>query len=193
VITMVIQSLIKVSKGQENSRNLLGLFVLISLGLQGLLLVGWFAGLILTSTIASKPAPSLVQLANGEGIVVAPLGNKERTPAVIQTFVRDSLATLFTWTGYLPNSEAHRPQLDPGVVVNTTFTPRTTEETTGEFLPETIGSSGNRHRKVTTAAWKGSFTLSADFRNPFLAKLAQITPQSVFEGKLDLIFLPLNR
>lgn len=65
--------------------------------LQGVNLLGLFFLSFAVTTLAKRPLPSLVQLTNGEVINVAPVGNRERSRAVLQRFVVETLTNLMTW------------------------------------------------------------------------------------------------
>jgi hypothetical protein len=124
------------------------------------------------SELRRKEVPSLVQLDSGRAIAVAPLGRRERTPAVVQRFATDSMAMLLTMSDRLPASgpgEAGR-RADPGVPIETE----------------------DGRRRVTTAAWEASFALSADFRQTFLQRIAALTPPEVFDGELQAVLVPVR-
>ncbi|MBE9180219.1 hypothetical protein IQ268_16775 [Oculatella sp. LEGE 06141] len=121
-----------------------------------------------------KPAPSLVQLASGEAIAVAPLASKERTPEVVLNFTRDTLTLLLTWTGIVPGEFGADGDkvVDPGVTIPG---------------PDDRGSM-----KISTAAYHGGFALSEDFRKEFLQELGQLMPKSIFNGKSQVVFVPIE-
>jgi len=92
----------------------------------------------------------------------------ERAPAVIQKFVQDELVMLTSAVGTLPPVDAKTPLApDPGVTVK---------------LP-----SGQA--KITTLASFASFGLSEDFRAAYLQKLAELTPQGVFNQAERLVLV----
>ncbi|NER51828.1 MAG: hypothetical protein F6J92_35350 [Symploca sp. SIO1A3] len=163
----------KRQRGRFSQSDSLGLFALGTFGLHILtficlaLLYGNYTRLV------QKPPPSLVQLASGEAITVAPLGSKERSPEVVKRFTVNTLTTMMNWSGKLPAAtveEAARPTPDPGIEIRS------------------VGGKG----KVTTAAWQGSFALSEDFRKEFLQKLVELTPSSIFTGKTQVVLVPLE-
>ncbi|NEO10940.1 MAG: hypothetical protein F6J98_04115 [Moorea sp. SIO4G2] len=122
--------------------------------------------------LANKPAPSLVQLNTGETTAVEAIGNKERTAEVIKAFTIKTMSDLFTWTGRLPGKDGvpfSNLDSDPGVEIN---------------------GKGRRRGKISTQAWKASFALADDFRDPFLLKLVDLTPSNVFKGKTQFAFVP---
>lgn len=183
---MLLKNLIKQSQ-PDNPKKTLGIFVLLSLVMQAGLVLWGLLHLIMTFKVAFRPTPTLVQLETGEAITVASLGNAERTPEVIQRFTLDILTTMFTWTGYLPDDNT---TLDPGVEVQELESEVTIDQQ-GEIVPQ-ISDRRSKSRKVTTAAWESSLALSPDFRASFLSQLAEITPQTVFTGDIDVVFVPLN-
>lgn len=156
-----------------SNNDLFGVLVVSSIGLGVLNLILHF---LLYSTylkLSNKPVPTLVQLASGQSITVAQLGNKERTPEVILEFVRTSLSTLMTWNGKLPSSDGGKPIPDPGVEVRS------------------AGGLGKR-TIVTTPAYQAAFALSEDFRKEFLQELGRLTPSGVFQGTTEVIFVPVE-
>lgn len=167
---------LKSKKSSSFSNNdLFGVLVISSIGLGFFNLILHF---LLYSTylkLSNRPTPSLVQLASGQSITVTQLGNKERTPEVILEFVRNSLSTLMTWNGKLPSSDANgsKPASDPGVEIRS------------------VRGAGKR-TVVTTPAYQGAFALSEDFRKEFLQELGKLTPAGVFQGKTEVIFVPIE-
>ncbi len=148
-------------RSRQDSRSTLGMFVLVSLGAQGvivftlLLLFGAYVGL------ARKAPPSLVQLEGGRSITVEPMDNKDRTPAVIQKFVQDEATALLSVSGKIFTGDVKNPAInDPGVAVD-----------------------GN-NKKITTLAKVAGFGLSEDFRPAFLRSLADLTPQEAFSAQV---------
>ncbi|MCU0550288.1 MAG: hypothetical protein MUC48_13135 [Leptolyngbya sp. Prado105] len=131
----------------------------ISLFFQFLLMLGYFG-------IANKPAPTLVQLSNGQAIKVGMMGNKERSLEVVQRFVTDSLILLMSWSNSLPpqvdaNGNASLAT-DPGIKVKVER---------GEKL-------------MTTSAFQASFTFSEKFRDELVKLVAEMTPDGVFTGQI---------
>ncbi len=169
---MTMKSL-SVARHRGDQRTTLGLFVLVSICLQGasllalLLLFGAYVGL------AKKDAPSLVQIEAGKTISVSPMDTKERTPAVIQRFVQESLQMLMTASGRIPQANpTEKPVVDPGI---------------------DVPSQGSVSRKITSLARLGSFALSEDFRAAFLSKLAEQTPQQVFTNPDNRVVLTFEQ
>jgi hypothetical protein len=122
--------------------------------------------------IASKPAPSLVQMVDGQAVKVATMGNKERSPQVVQRFVTDSLMLMMSWSNALP------PQTDASGNAKVTTDP-------GMKV-----STGTGDKRITTSAFQASFTVSEKFRNDLVKMLAEMTPVEVFNGQAQtaLIF-----
>lgn len=154
--------------------DVLGLFAIGTFGLHLLTIFGLVLLYGAYSNLSKKAPPSLVQLDTGKAILVAPLGNKERTPQVVLKFVSDTMILMMNWSGTKPLTtveEATKPVPDPGVDIRT---------------------PGSGSRKVATAAWQAGFALSEDFRKEFLAKLAEITPQGVFKASTQVALVPLD-
>lgn len=126
------------------------------------------------SQLNKKAPPSLVQLETGSAIKVAPLDSQERTPQVVMRFVSDTMTLMMNWSGKLPPAtveEATQPKLDPGV---------------------NISNRGLRGSKIASAAWFASYALSEDFRKDFLKVLASITPSGIFQGRTQVVLVPLS-
>ncbi|MDY7015501.1 MAG: hypothetical protein SVX43_18280 [Cyanobacteriota bacterium] len=149
----------------------------------GLLCVGTLAlhlvnvvGLLLLygahSRLANQPPPALVQTESGEAFPVAAVGNLERTPETIETFVLESLMLLFTWSGTLPATE--------GAGVGGT----------SDLPDEGVEVDGGQ--RVATTAAVASYALSSDFREEMLVRLAEMTPAGVFSGGTQVFFEPLH-
>jgi len=150
--------------------NLLPMFVLATLGIQGIVFLILVANTFGINRLAQKPPPEMVQMVDGRSNLMQPINHLDRTPEVVRRFVKDGLALMFTWNGKLsakPSDDAPSPtparaMIDPGV---------------------TVGSRG----KVTTGSWQASFTLSEDFRAKFLATVATLTPNEVFSGNAQSV------
>jgi hypothetical protein len=169
---------VKIPKAQRllknSSGNVLTLFVLGTLGLQGLLFLQTTFNTIWIAKLARKPSPTLVELVDGRSIQVGAEASLYRSPQAIQYFVSQIATMLFSASGTLEatpavSQKAVKPKLDPGV--------------------ELTGSSFRGKRKVTTAAWEASFALSEDFRSTFLPELAQITPAGAFSGTAQTVLV----
>jgi hypothetical protein len=145
------------SKQQLSGTDSLGLLLLISIGISGVSLLSTIALYFAYSGLANKPMPALVQLANGKTIKVATMNDSDRTPSVIKDFVTLKMTQIMSWSGILPPETAadlNNPKPDIGVSIP--------------------AKSGNTLR-VPTGAWRASFSLSADFQNPFLQELAKLS------------------
>jgi hypothetical protein len=169
---------VKIPKAQRllktSSGNLLTLFVLATLGLQGLLFLQTTFNTLWIAKLARQPAPTLVQLVDGRSIQVGAETSLYRSPQAIQYFVSQIATMLFSASGTVEGAPAVsqkdlKPKLDTGV--------------------ELTGSSFRGKRRVTTAALEASFALSEDFRSTFLPELAEITPVGVFSGTTQTVLV----
>ncbi len=167
----IIPTRVKIPKAQPllraSSNNILTLFVLATLGLQGLLFLQTTFNTIWIAKLARRPAPTLVELLDGRSIQVGAVASEERSALAIQNFVSQIATLLFSTTGTLESDSrspknSRQPKLDPGVALQ--------------------GRVFRGNNKVTTAAWSASFALSEEFRSTFLSELADITPPGVFRG-----------
>lgn len=107
--------------------------------------------------IATKPAPVLVQTADGKSMKVMALEGNQRSPQVIKDSVTIMLSKLFTWRNFLTpisSEELTNPKADPGIMI-----------------PPKNGLLGGR---VPTEAWQGTFSLSPDFQNSYLYVLTKM-------------------
>ncbi|MGK7908451.1 MAG: hypothetical protein AB4040_14680 [Synechococcus sp.] len=110
---------------------------------------------LFTYQLFKKPAPTLVQLADGTSMAVGAIGSQERTPAAVKNFVYRAMSGLFSATGTVPDG------------------------TGGEAADRQFEVDGS---PVATSAWAASHALSADFtRTDLLAAIAETTPPQVFE------------
>jgi hypothetical protein len=154
-----------------SNSDLLGIVTIAGLVLNTSVLVVQLLLFFSYSSLSKKPVPTLVQLADGNAITVAPLGSKERSPEVITKFVSKSLTMLMSWSGTVPgDTEGAKPIPDPGVDIQ----------------------AGGVRSKVTTPTYQAAFALSEDFRKEFLAELGKLTPSSVFAGTVKVVFVPLE-
>ncbi|RMH41259.1 MAG: hypothetical protein D6694_09090 [Gammaproteobacteria bacterium] len=147
---------------QRQQKNALGMLTLGSLVFQGvntLLLLGLLGAFI---GLKDKAPPAMVQLEAGKTIAVEPMDSRQRTPAVIQKFVKDQLTLLMSASGQMPRTVGEDSVLvaDPGIEVSI---------------------DGGR-AKITTLARLAAFGISEDFRSAFLRDLAERTPQDVFSA-----------
>jgi hypothetical protein len=161
--------LLNSKRAAYTQRDTLGIFVVVSISLQGLVLLVAILLYGSFNRLANKPPPSLVQLANGQTVAAAPLDHKQRSPEVIKRFTKDTLTSLMSWSGELPSPDG-----------------------TAKTIPDAGIELNNARGKVTTPAWEASFALSEDFRKEFLLKLADLTPPSVFGGTTKVVLVPLD-
>jgi hypothetical protein len=159
-----VKSNSKVTKLQVNTgtKNFVALFVLISVGFSGLTLLLQMVVVANVINIAKKPAPSLVQLSNGEAIKVQAISSQERSLEVVQRFTTESLILLMSWTNDLPSTNGENKAVDPGALVKT--------------------QSGEK--RITTSTFQASFTLNENLRDEVVKLLAEITPAEVFSGNV---------
>ncbi len=135
-----------------------------SLLLQVIVLLGVLA-------VARKPPPTLVQTANGESFTVRGIGAAERDAESIKRFTGEILTKMLSWSGYLPPKtpeESTRPQLDPGIKL----------------------TADNQQYLLPTQSWSASFAIEPEFRQEFLPTLAKFVPDSVFQGKTTVFYMP---
>jgi hypothetical protein len=108
-------------------------------------------------TIASKPAPVLVQTADGKTMRVLALEGNQRSPLVIKDAVTVMMSKLFTWRNFLTpytSEELVNPKADPGIQI-----------------PAKNGFPGGR---MPTEVWQATFSLSADFQGTFIHTLTKM-------------------
>ena len=167
---------VKIPKAQRllknSSSNVLTLFVLATLGFQGLIFLQTTFNTIWIAKLARRPSPTLVELVDGRSIQVGVESSLYRSEQAIQYFVSQIATMLFSASGRLEGELAVpknglKPKLDPGV--------------------ELTGNGFRGKKKVTTAAWSASFALSEDFRSTFLPKLADITSAGTFSGTTQTV------
>lgn len=115
--------------------------------------------------IGGKDVPSLVQLQDGQSALVEPVNSQFRSDELIKAFTQESMSQLFTWNTVNQDSSGSRRVADPGVAVGTS-------------------------QKVPTRAWQASFSLSNDFREPFMQELAKsFIPPGVLSGEAQSALL----
>lgn len=148
------------------SSDLLPLSVVVSIGIQGMVLLILLGNSFGLNAILHKPVPSLVQLLDGSSIATEPIDPNQRTPEVTRQFVKSALGMMFTWNTKV---QVNNP--------DNASSPQTITDQ-GVQISGTDGSAG----QVTTASWQASFALSEDFRSQFLLQIAELTPREVFSG-----------
>lgn len=150
--------------------------ILVNLGLSTFTLLLLFLNYGATHRFANKEVPSLVQLADGTTVRVAPVPAEERSSQVIKTFVSQTFVEMFNWNGVLPSwvrpeSTPTTPIQDPGVEIK--------------------NRARKIHGKITTGAWYASFALEETFRERYVEELAKLTPAGVFErGRIRVVLVP---
>jgi hypothetical protein len=149
-------------KVEKSDRNLVALCTLITAGISGLALLLQLVILGNVVSIAKKPAPSLVQLSDGQAIKVKAIGSTERSLEVVQNFTTDSLIMLMSWTNELPTIKGQAKAEDKGFLVKTK---------TGEKL-------------LTLGTFQASFVFSDQLRDEIVKILAEMTPPDVFKGTI---------
>ena len=154
-------------------KDALGKLVIICLGTTGvglLLNVGVIIGIF---QVAMKPPPTLVQLSDGESIGVVPIKSHERTDEAILSFLNNIFTLVFTWSGTIP-SATNPGQIIPDKGVDIT------------------GTNGQIIGKVPTTVWSASSSMELNFRQEFLRQMAELIPQSVFNQKSTVAFVPVS-
>lgn len=149
---------LKVNKG---SGGFTALLALASVVLSGLALVLHVVALGSIINIAKKPAPSLVQLVDGQAIEVAAIDSNDRSLKTIQSFTTESLTMLMSWTNELPVANGEPKIVDQGSLVKV---------------------KDGSDKRITTSTFQSSFLLSDDLRDGALKILADMTPPEVFSG-----------
>lgn len=145
------------------------------LGIAVLSLLIQFINYGATSKLASKQAPSLIQLNNGEVIRTKAVEPFERSSETIKKFTSDTFISIFNWDGLVQEfDEKGNPITKPDTGI------------------EIKNKEGKRIGRITTKAFEAAFALSEnqDFRASFLRKMAQITPPGVFGNKTQVSLVP---
>ncbi|ANV89085.1 hypothetical protein [Picosynechococcus sp. PCC 7117] len=145
----------------QRSPNFLPLCVVAGLILGGLNLLMSLGVIGTVISLLNKPAPRLVETADGLTRHVVALDHAEPTPESIRQFVASTLYSLYDWRGILPPDapeDLGSPQPDLGVLIST----------------------GNGELKITTATWRAGFRLSDGIRKDILTQIALLTPQDIF-------------
>jgi hypothetical protein len=164
----------KVTRSQEEEKNLVALC---SLGALIVSSIGVFISLFtlgVANRIASKPLPVLVQTLNGKNIKIRAEEGRDRSPKAIKFFVTTTLTSLFTWrVHYLTNApdEPQAKKIDPGVPVEVT---------------------GGAALKIPASVWGASFAVSDEFRKDFIGKdlAPMITQLKIIQGSSYVAFMP---
>jgi hypothetical protein len=149
-------------KADRGNKNWVAIFALVSTGFSAITMLLLFIVLGNVISIAKKPAPSLVQMNNGQAIRVKAIGSKERSLDVVQSFTTDALTMLMSWTNELPIAKGEAKSLDKGFTVKTK---------TGEQL-------------ITMSTFQASFVFADGLRDEMVKILAEMTPPDVFKGNI---------
>lgn len=166
VVLMMIDSIKNVGKStrlkvNKGSSGFTALLALLSVGFSGLALILHVVSLGSIISIAKKPAPSLVQLVDGQAIEVAAIDSNDRSLKTIQSFTTESLTMLMSWNNELPVVNGEPKVIDQGSLVKT---------------------KDGSDKRITTSTFQSSFLLSDDLRDEALKLLADMTPPEVFGG-----------
>jgi hypothetical protein len=150
----------KLLQERKSAVNLLTIFTIFTFSLHFVTIIFLlFQGLRIYEVSHKKPL-TLVQLVDGK---TTPQTNTlEREPEDVRQFVSKTMAAMFNWSGTLPPGsieDVTNPKPDAGIVINT---------------PQGFS------KRVSTSSWVASFALSEDFRQGFLAQIADMTPLEVF-------------
>lgn len=148
--------------GIFSPENLLPLFVVISLGLNVLSLFAILILGVVTTRLANRPVPTLVQTVHGESILTESIGHLDRTPETIRLFTHQTLTMMFTWNPVQQDAAGGQVITDRGVEVG--------------------------QARATTRSWQASFALAEDFRATFLEEVGRMTPDEVFTGNAQSVF-----
>jgi hypothetical protein len=151
---------------EKKRSDILPLFALGTLGIQGVLLLLTLGQSNSLAQMSEKQTPTLVQLEDGKAVRVGTMDYNDRTPQTIRRFVGDTMIMLMNWSGTLPPTspeESRNPKPDPGVSLGT--------------------------KKVAQATWQAGFALSEDFRGEFLKLVADLMSQEVFKGNAQAVFV----
>jgi hypothetical protein len=161
-----MQRIIGISRDRQQ-KNTLGILAISSLGLQAvnIIVIGILASAYMS--MSRKPAPAMVQLTNGDAIAMSPLSSKERIPAVVQKFTKETMTLLLSASGTIPGSADQPASPDPGIPVKT----------------------AQGEKKISSLAHIASFGLSEDFRAKFLEGLAVRTPPTIFAGQAQVVLI----
>ncbi|MBW4697766.1 MAG: hypothetical protein KME03_07680 [Aphanocapsa lilacina HA4352-LM1] len=137
------------------SSSLFGGFVLATAASGAILLALTLWNTVQLQILAHRPAPSLVQLSDGQAVQVRAAGHYAREPEVIRRFVAEALGMLFTWRRYIPAAgPGQADSEDPGIVLS------------------------NRAR-VPTSVFQAGFYLSEDLRTELLRQLAELSARTL--------------
>jgi hypothetical protein len=118
-----------------------------------------YQGLLIRNLTNRKP-PTFIELINGKPVTSNNI--LERNPEAIRQFVITTMTAMFNWSGTLPPQnieDATNPKPDLGITVKT---------------PQ------GYNKKIASSSWVAGFALSEDFRQGFIAQIADMTPSDIF-------------
>ena len=153
-----------VSLSSKSKLPVVSVLLVINLSCQVVTIAALAAQGLAIHRLGRQTPPTLVQTHSGLALRVRPVDAAARTPATVKYFIASMMTTLFNWSGKLPTADDDTAR-DPGIDIKT--------------------ASGTK--KVPTAAWGASLALSADFRLPFLAQVADYVPAGVFRGQEQVV------
>jgi hypothetical protein len=140
-----------------SKKDKVGFLVTLGLLLNGLTLLIVLGLIPFLFSIASKPAPALVQTSDGKTMRVLALEGNQRSPQVLKDTITVALTRLFTWRNFFTpttGEELRNPKADPGI-----------------DIPSKNGSPTG---KVPTEVWQATFALSGDMQASYLGTLAKM-------------------
>ncbi|MBE9062243.1 hypothetical protein [cf. Phormidesmis sp. LEGE 11477] len=144
--------------------NLLPTLVWSAIGFGVIGTVTGILSLFVLIVLAAKDVPSLVQLDNGQTVLVEPIDSQDRTDEVITSFVEEAISQIFTWNVVSKDQQTRRIT-DPGIPIGT-------------------------GQKVPTRTWQASFAIAEDFREVFLEEMANsFIPRGVLTGDVQSTLL----
>jgi hypothetical protein len=130
-----------------------------SLAMIGAVLVVQLFLTIFTFQVASRKAPTLVELGDGQTIRTIVTSASSRSDETIHRFVIEEMTQLMTWRGTLPTltleDAQSPPRPDPGVSIA-------------------------QGKKVATGTSQAAWGLAESFRTEFLTLVSALTPQEIF-------------
>lgn len=116
--------------------------------------------------VSNKPAPTLVELADGRAISVRAIASHDRSADAIDRFVRGAMTGLFSWSGKTLNEK-------------------------GQLIPDQGVEFANNGLIITEPALVASFALADNYRLILLKEIAAQIPADVFGGKTQ-VFLDIK-
>lgn len=157
--------MVRLLEGKKEKINVLTIFALATLGLHILALFFLIIQGMTIRQLNNRKPPALVQLVDGQPVLTA--DSSEREPEEISQFVTKTMSAMFEWSGNLPPQTVEQltnPKPDLGLAIKT---------------PQGFT------KQVPTTSWVASFGLSEDFRQGFLAQIADMVPADVFSRNVN--------